>query len=283
VLGLSACSTAPAPNPIDWWHSLEGGPIAAARPPPPNADAPYPSLSGVPDRPPGNDEAARGQIANALVADRANAQYAAAIAPLTPAAPTPPPPPPPAVGDNTSTGSFAAATAPPLPPPPAPPRATPAPRATVEATPLPPPTATPAALPEMPQQPPPPAVLPGVAQATMPTPPPPTPPPAVKPLPPPAAGAPIPVSFVPGLAVLPTTAYAPLTALAQQRGGGSVAVVGFGAAADPSPAAQQAALPLALARARAIAAYLETAGVPASVIRIDAEADGQGGIARLIR
>ncbi len=292
LLMLGGCSTMSALNPVDWWHSLEGGPIAEARPPPPNADAPYPSLASVPDRPQVNDAAARGQIANALIADRANAQYDASIAPLAPPGSPPAPsapPPPPAAGQDASNATLAAASAAP-PPPPA--RPQPAPRAAVQATPLPAPAvAAPAtgpaqtaagALPDMPQSPPAPPSLPGAPQIVAPTPPTPTPPPVVRPPTPPVAGAPAPVAFPPGSALLPTTAYPALKAMAQQRGGGSIAVVGFGAAADSAPATQAAAMPLALDRARAIAAYLETAGVPAAAIRIDAEAMGQGGAARLI-
>jgi outer membrane protein OmpA-like peptidoglycan-associated protein len=70
--------------------------------------------------------------------------------------------------------------------------------------------------------------------------------------------------------------------LARQRGAQPVAVTGYGDAATSSPAAQSAALPLAIARARAIASNLLAAGVPASAIRINAEAQGAGGAARLV-
>ena len=114
--------------------------------------------SSVPDRPTWATTPPRAvSIADALVADRANAQYDATIAPLTPAA-APQPPSPAPTGDNTSSGTFAAASAPP--PPPVPPRA--APRAPVQATALPcrrplpqarqprPPRWSPPPLPEMP-------------------------------------------------------------------------------------------------------------------------------------
>ncbi len=297
LLGLGGCTTISALNPVDWWHNLEGGPIADARPPPPNADAPYPSLGSVPNRPVTNDAAARGQIANALIADRANAQYDASQAPLTVPGTAPPPAAPRPVapaagGEDASNATLAAASAPPAPPvapPPAPPRLASAPRPAVQAAPLAAPAPAQAAasapaapLADMPPAPPSPPALPGVKQVTAPTPPAPTPPPVPKPAPVPVAGAPAPIAFGAGSAVLPSAAYAPLKSLAQQRGGGTIAVVGFGGASDTSAASQAAAMPLALARARAIATYLETAGVPASAVRIDAEAVGQGGVARLI-
>ncbi len=270
-------------GPVEWWHQLEGGPIADARPPPPNADQPYPDLGHIPGKPPITDPRTRLQIANALVADRANAQYAAANAPLPPPVPRPalPKPPPPAPGSDTaSSASMPAASAAP------PPR--PAPTGAVEQAELAPPPAPDAAaasaeLPIMPAAPPPPPTLPGVLQTTAPTPPQPKPPPAPPPVRPLVAGAPAPVGFAPGSAVLPTSSFAALKSLAQQRGGGSIAIVGFGEASGSDPAAQQAAIPLALARARAIATYLESAGVPAGALRIDAEAAGEGGVARLIQ
>ncbi len=297
---LAGCGT-PSLNPVDWWHSLEGGPIAEARPPPPNADAPYPGLGNIPEKPKITDPAQRNQIANGLIADRANAHYDASLAPLPPAAgparngPVPPPPAP--GGDNASNATLAAASAPPPPPPPAaPPKPKTAPVAAVTSTPLPAPASpapaapvTPspaadaAALPSIPEHPPPPPALPGVAAITVPTPPSPTPPP--KPPPPHVAeaGAPVAVAFPAGSAVLPSIVQPALKQLAQQRGAASIAVVGFGAAASSTPADQQAAMPLALSRAQAIAAYLQSAGVPPGAIRTDAEAAGDGGVARLIR
>src|SRR5262249_55134774 len=54
LLALAGCSSM---DPVNWWHSLEGGRIAEERPPPPNADAPYPNLSEVPSRPTPTDAA----------------------------------------------------------------------------------------------------------------------------------------------------------------------------------------------------------------------------------
>jgi outer membrane protein OmpA-like peptidoglycan-associated protein len=298
---LAGCG-APSYNPVDWWHNLEGGPIADARPPPPNADAPYPGLGNIPPKPVITPPAQRAQIANGLIADRANAQYDASLAPLPPAAGAPgtgPVPPPPAPGgENASNATLAAASAPARPPTrpassgPATPK--PAPVTAVQSSPLAapsPPTVSPpaagaagaaaAALPSMPERPPLPPSLPGVTAVTVPSPAVPTPPPVVRPHLP-VAGAPVAIAFPAGSAVLPSSALPALKQMAQQRGAGSVAVVGFGAAASSAPADQQAAMPLAFSRARAIAGYLQSSGVPASAIRIDAEAVGEGGVVRLI-
>ncbi len=356
TLLLAGCGTAEKMSPVEWWHNLEGGPIAQDRPPPPAADAPYPNLSTVPPRPPAPDPAARAKLTSGLVADRTNAQYAASLAPL-PAQPMPRPrpaplPPQPA-GDDISTASLPAATAPKLPMsgpprpalsgPPQPPLPnvpmTPvkaAPTATVEQAPLaapipdpplappapatfspppapatftPPPApaavssapgdakrsgtaridapqaeATPAAplsgLPPVPSVPPPPAALPGLPAGTLPTPPPVAPPP---PPPPKAApsGAPVLVAFPPGSSTLPVESLVSLKLLARSRGDASIVIVGYGDTTSADATAQSAAMPLALARARAIAANLLAAGVPAGSLRITAEAQGQGGAARL--
>jgi outer membrane protein OmpA-like peptidoglycan-associated protein len=61
-----------------------------------------------------------------------------------------------------------------------------------------------------------------------------------------------------------------------------VEVVGFGDATDSTPQVQAEGVDLALARARAMAAALNAAGVPPSAIRMSAQADGRGGAARLI-
>jgi len=75
---LSACGAQGSIDPVDWWHDLEGGEIADARPPPPNVDAPYPNLSHVPTRPTADPAALRTQVAARLQANRASAAYAAA-------------------------------------------------------------------------------------------------------------------------------------------------------------------------------------------------------------
>ncbi|MBV9251139.1 MAG: hypothetical protein JO227_18045, partial [Acetobacteraceae bacterium] len=83
LLLLPGCSSIPSSiNPVEWWHGLEGGAIAEQRPPPPGATDPYPNLATVPEKPTAIDAGARQQIAQALIADRTNAQHAAAAAPL---------------------------------------------------------------------------------------------------------------------------------------------------------------------------------------------------------
>ncbi|MBV9812834.1 MAG: hypothetical protein JO326_08780, partial [Acetobacteraceae bacterium] len=94
LLPLAGCSGMDSLNPVDWWHGLEGGPLDAARPPPPNADAPYPNLATVPPKGAPPDMSTPNRIAQALIADRENAHYAASLSPLQappPAAALPPP------------------------------------------------------------------------------------------------------------------------------------------------------------------------------------------------
>ena len=141
LAGLTACSGPVSVNPVDWWHNLEGGQIAGQRPPPPKADAPYPNLSTVPDKPVVIGPAQRQAIASGLVADRTNAQYAASLTPLVPTAPAPPPAPPPAAA--SASLPAASAPAPETPETPPPPRK--APRGVVTQSDLPAPVAPPAA------------------------------------------------------------------------------------------------------------------------------------------
>jgi len=331
---LTGCGSTPSSmNPISWWHDLQGGKIAEQRPPPPGADQPYPNLATVPPKPTEPDRAALTNIANVLIADRANAQHLAAAAPLAdPSSPaaspglfgkgtTPPPPPP---GPVAASATLPAAEAPPPPATPAAPlsggaqaSAGPAPAPAkapvgeVQSTPLAPPgaaalpTAESAPPPPLPTSPPPPANLPGIASAA---PRPASPPPAVAPAPPaPAAASPAPaattavaaaapapqppanpantvsVTFITGSTELPIFGATSLKQLAGRRGSGVIAVTGYGEATSNDPDAQSAALTLGLSRARAMAAALTAAGVPASAVQIDAEAIGRGGTARLVQ
>lgn len=294
---LAGCSSLPdAANPVNWWHGLEGGRIAEQRPPPPEADAPYPNLSTVPARPVVTDAAARGRIASGLLADRANAQYAGAAGadPSRPAsAPlafgrgtAPPPAPPPAAGADNPSASLQAATAPPPQAPPTPPRAAPTGKVTQQ------PLAAPAAGPvadattlSMPVKPPPAPRIAGVdvPAATVPTPAPVAPPAAPAPPAPVAIAVTVLVPFQPGSAEITPEVQEALRALALRRGAAALEAIGYGDAAAGDPAAQSAALPVALARARAIAAVLMAAGVPASLVHVEAEAEGRGGAARIAR
>jgi hypothetical protein len=269
----------------------------------------------MPDHPPPPDEAARAKISGGLVADRANAQYAATLTPLPQPTPVQRPvqPAPRPVSDSDSSASLQAAKSPlsarmgplgpPQPPLPNKPMTPPlkAPTKKVQVAELPPPPAKtpvrgsvdepvgegrPAApletLPAVPDTPPAPPTLPGVTGFTAPTPPPPTPPPpppAPKPL---VAGAPVLIGFPPGSATLPVDSFAALKLLSRQRGDHTISVTGYGEAAGSDAKTQSAALPLAMARARAVATNLLAAGVPGSAIHINAEAQGNGAAARLI-
>ncbi len=91
------------------------------------------------------------------------------------------------------------------------------------------------------------------------------------------------VTFVGGSASLPPTGNDTLKQLAARRGSGMIAVTGYGDATSDDPAAQSAALTLGLSRARAMAAALTAAGVPATAVQVDAAAIGRGGTARLVQ
>ena len=147
---LAGCASFPSSmNPVSWWHDLQGGAIAEQRPPPPGADQPYPNLASVPAKPAEPDRAALTNIADALIADRTNAQHFAATTPLpdpsspsaspalfgrgTAAPPGPAAPPAPAAASKVASATMPGAE----PPPPSPPKAS-ADAAAAEAPPAPP-------------------------------------------------------------------------------------------------------------------------------------------------
>lgn len=316
---LAGCSSVPAAlNPVEWWHGLQGGAIAEQRPAPPGADDPFPNLASVPARPPASDPKLRQQIADALVADRGNAQHDAAgvqlADPSNPAAsPTlfgrgsvPPPAPAPSGGASATLAAAGQAAAAPASPPPmateqpsggsrvASGNATPAALETRDepasraALPIAPPA--PANLPGAPASAPvrsanPTAAIPTSTVATSATP---TGETAVN-----APGttqnnagrggaASVGVPFTLGSAVVPRASLPALRQLATRRASATIAVTGYGEAAGSDAATQSAALSLALARAQAVAAALTAAGVPASAMRVDAAAAGRGAAARLV-
>jgi outer membrane protein OmpA-like peptidoglycan-associated protein len=295
---LGGCSYVPDQiNPVTWWHDLSGGAIAEQRPPPPNADAPYPNLSTVPAKPTPPTIVERQKIADGLIADRANAHYAADQAPLPPPRPRAAVPPLPPPDPNAMSASLAAVSTPSPPArPPARAALTPVQQAPLAAP------ATPQSQPSLPQQsdtqpvppappptvpdsPPPPPQIPGTAVALTTPAPPPTAPPAPPPTPAAlsaAAAAAVPVAFPPGSAILPPGGDAPLHALAARRGTASIDVIGYGEATDTQPDVQTAGITLGLARAHAMAAALVASGVPMTAIRIESEASGRGGAARLV-
>jgi outer membrane protein OmpA-like peptidoglycan-associated protein len=230
-----------------------------------------------------------GAAANApLAPPGATALPTTASAPPPPLPTTPPPPPnlgpaspPPSTVPATATASAPAApkaaaqASPPAPPPAAaapvaataaPPAAPAAPQAAVQATPPAPPPAAAA---------PPPATPTKTASLT------PTPSPAAPAKPNPADT--VSITFITGSADLPALGSTTLKGLAGRRGSGIIAVTGYGEAASNDPDAQSAALTLGLSRAKAMAAVLTAAGVPATAVQVDAEAVGHGGTARLVQ
>jgi outer membrane protein OmpA-like peptidoglycan-associated protein len=287
-------------DPLAALHNAEGGAIAQPRPAMPNADAPYPNLSTVPDHPPPPDAAARKALAQKLVADRANAQYETTTEPLpAPASPAPDAAAaaPPATGDDVMGAKMNATHSMPVRRPTAvadasQPATKTAPASTAPvALPAPPPVATPAAplgtLPPMAGAPPAPPAFGGVAGTTAPTPAPVAPPPAAAPTPAPvdraaALNAPqVQIPFAAGSDTLSGDALATLKVFAERRGAHTIRVTGFGDVDSADASAQTAGLQLALNRARAVAAYLSNVGVPPESLRVTAEAQGTGAIALL--
>jgi len=268
---LSACASAPdAINPVSWWHSLEGGPIAQKRALPPGAEAPFPNLANVPIAPSFLPAPERDRISAALLADRTRTEQQVLLEPLPSGTAsdtgnsvlTQPPAPPPAEPSGASA-SLPAVTSQPAPA--APPASPPPPEpATVAAA-----TAT---LPSVPLAPPPPPALAGIGL--------PGPPPA-----PYVAGTEggLDFHFATGSSALSAGDRARLAAFAHRRGGAGVAVIGFGDATESEPAAQSAGLQLGLARAEAVAAALAASGVPESALRLGAEASGAGAVAAFVR
>ena len=279
-------------SPLDWWHNLQGGRIAQDRPPPPGASDPYPNLASVPPRPTPTDAATRRALTEQLRAERDRTERAAARDPIVPAgapaavaaakAASAPPaaavpagtrPNGPASGgpspsrpasaaapaDEPSKAVLEAASAPPAPA--ARQGARPAPAGT------PPPASGP--LPDLPAGAPPIPQLPGLPATAF----------------APATPKPLPVAvvaFARGSAALPDSADPALRALAGLRAGGGMVVQAGGDADSAGPERQAAAVPLGLARARAIQTALVAAGVPATAIRIEAAGLGRTGTARLL-
>lgn len=285
VLGLAGCSGGPEPNrvtdvPISWWRSLQGGRIAELRPPPPGVGEPYPNLATVPARPTPTDPAARRAIAARLAAERDDTRRENANDPLPepsaanrPVATSAAPRQSSAAGtdpDDVTTIVVEAANAPPPRPAPGPDRrmsgrsgnATVQPTASAdgEPAPIPAPAEASGPLPELP--------------TGAPPRPPFEPPPLASP---PRAQGGLSVQFAPGSADLPAEGQGPLRTLAARRGASVLLVTGGGDAVG-SPEA----LALGLRRAQAIAAVLRAAGVPETSIRIEAQATGRGGSARLL-
>lgn len=280
LIGLASCSGGPEPNrvtdvPISWWRSLQGGRIAELRPPPPGVGEPYPNLATVPARPTPTDPATRRAIAARLATERDDTRRENANDPLPdPSAPKPAavpaaprqPAAAPSDPDDVTTVVVEAANAPPRPAPSQDRRAArtaPQAAAVTEGEPAP---------------------IPPQAEASGPLPDLPTGAPPRPPFEPPASASPstrlqggVAVSFAAGSADLPAEQQAPLRTLAARRGASVLLVTGAG-----DTPGETEALTLGLRRAQAIAAALRAAGVPGGAIRIEAQAVGRGGSARLL-
>lgn len=171
---LAACSRT---DPIEQARVAAGRAPTSTLPPVPGAGEPYPNLGSVPGRPETTSPAARQALANALVADRANARYvgqpAAPPVPRGQVAEAPAPLAAPlGTGSPMLMGAEQNDALPMEPPPPAPPPIAGAPRPEPAPPSAPPPAPAPAVL-GIPQAPPPPA-------AAVPTAPPAASPPAAR-------------------------------------------------------------------------------------------------------
>jgi outer membrane protein OmpA-like peptidoglycan-associated protein len=269
---VAGCDSNPALTPVQWFHDLQGGEIAATRPPPPGADMPYPHLGTIPPKPTLPTPAFRQTVQTELMQDRDTTERAAARTPIDfadlPAPPPKPAPTPPGQDTQTANATLPAADAPApkgAPPAAAAPDGGPAPGTPVSFV-----GAAPdeAALPEIPAAAPaPPTFLPVAAQPA------PTPAPAISvpPAPPGAAR----VLFATGDATFNPSQVATVKDVVQKRGKGTIAVEGHGEAVADTPGAQQAAVELGLKRAQAVAKELAALHVPPANILLSATAFGR--------
>jgi len=284
TLLLTACGNQnPVMTPVGWWHDLQGGEIAATRPPPPGGDLPYPKLGTIPPKPILPSENLRVTLRDQLAQQRDAAERLAAARPIDTLPPPPPPPPasaaPPADTANATLpgaeaaprkpqAASAAATTPPAPAP----DGGPAPGTAVTLAGAP---ADQTGLPDIPEAPPPPASFESTAALPAPTPPPPLPAPV------PSAFLGNTVLFATGSAVLDPSQTETVKGAAAKRGKGHIDVEGHGDALADSPEAQLAAIDLGLKRAQAVAEALEKQHVPAEAIRLSATPFGRGASLRV--
>jgi outer membrane protein OmpA-like peptidoglycan-associated protein len=285
-LALAACSTGSGAGPVEWWHDLQGGTIAATRPPPPGADLPYPHLGTIPAKPVVPSASFRQTLQTNLTEQRDDTERLAARTPIElPSATVPPPPPKqpatPAAdtanatlpGADSPAQAAAPATQATLGQPPGQPSGSPAPNAPVTIAGAP---ADESDLPVIPDAPPLPATFEGVPAQPAPTPPPPLP----AHLSPALAGSV--VLFRPGDATLDHSQIPTLRDAINHRGHGDIEVEGHGDTTADSPTAQAAALTLGLKRAQSIAKELAALHVPHDKIRLSATAFGRDASLRLI-
>lgn len=281
--------------PVRLFHDLEGGEIAALRPPPPGAGQPYPKLGTVPAKPVVADAAYRRALQAQLAGERDRTERVAADSPIEAV-----PPPPPALRSIAAPGAAS--------PNPGQPEAATAmletaeaPRAAVTAAPPmvpataamatgtpgdggPPPgtrlslagdAPDPASLPDMPAAPPAPATFEGVAAEPAPT-------PQMIPsgLAAPRAGTQ--VFFPVSSDALPVSQTQTLRDFIARRGNRTIEILGMGDAASDTPDGQATAVALGLARARAVAHALAALHVPQAAMRLGADAFGRGAVLRLL-
>lgn len=278
-------------TPVTWWHQLEGGAIAQQRPPPPGVDDPYPLIGTTPAAAPKVASAElRHSVTEQLVEQRNLSARLNAHDPLPlpaatlPAARAVTPAPAPNPAQSSATLDAADAPPPPATHATAVPVVPAAAGATGDTADLAMPAVvsgtdagTPVVLPAIPDAPPPPPGLPGLSM--------PPPPSYVPPPRPHYALAQEPgdmLQFAAGSDVLGSGQSDALRQIAAHRGSDSVFVHGYGEASSDSPQDQAQALTLAALRARSVADALERQGVPASAIRIRADAFGRGARAGLV-
>ncbi len=286
ILPLAGCSPGqPMSGPVDWWHDLQGGEIAATRPPPPGADLPYPKLGTIPPKPELPTRSFRDTVQTQLAEQRDDTQRLAArnpIEPLPAAPPPPPPPPPPADGAaaaDTANATLPGADAPPAAPV-KPAAAAAAAPAAGDGGPAPGTPVTLAGAPAdagslvVPDAPPAPASFEGVPAQPAPTPPPPLPPHVT------ASAKGAQVLFATGSAELDPSQNETLGAARVNRGKGHILIEGHGETVSDTPAAQEAAIGLGLQRAQAVAAAFVKMGVPPSDLIMSATAFGRGASVR---
>src|SRR5438128_1594121 len=100
-------------NPVDWWHQLQGGPIANERPPPPGITDPYPNLARVPAKPTPTDANTRAGLSAQLAGQRDQARLMAAQDPVVFPPPGSAKVPTAAVAPSPASAGAPAAAAPP--------------------------------------------------------------------------------------------------------------------------------------------------------------------------
>ncbi len=294
VLLLAGCGGgSPLDTPVSWFHDLEGGEIAAQRPPPPGAGMPYPKLVTVPAKPTVPNAAYRTSLQEQLFAERDRTERVAAHSPIEATQPPTPgktvaakPPagtPGPAGGVEANapaaTGGAAPAIQASLPTADAPPAA---PAAAPPAAPADAPVflvGTPiddAGSAAIPVAPPAPATFEGLPAEPAPTPPPPTPPHL------PAALRGTDILFLPGEAVLRQSQMSTLRQIVIDSHGKRLDITGLGEAVSDTPDGQAAAIDLGLKRAKAVADGFASLHVPPASIRLASYAFGRGAEVKIV-